>query len=84
MTRWYGGVLQAPPGCLTEVFSKWKKIVHSLTLFGVRYKQIPSITIFTDSFKNLFEYFESAFESAKLFLLFHVNNVRNVLSSGEF
>ena len=68
---------------LTEMFSKWKKIVHSLILFGVRYKQVTTITMVTDSFKKHFEAFESAFESAKFFLLFHFYGVRNVLSPEE-
>ena len=59
-----------PNGSLTEMFSKWKNIVHSLIIFGVRYKQIPTITISSDTFKKHFEDFVSAFESTKLFLLF--------------
>ena len=76
-------VASSPNGSLTEMFSKWKKIVHSLTLFGVRYKQVTTITIFTDSFKKHFESFESAFESVKFFLLFHFHDVGDVLSSEE-
>ena len=59
-----------PNSSLTEMFSKWKNIVHSLILFGVRYKQIPTITISSDTFKKHFEDFVSAFESTKLSLLF--------------
>ena len=50
-------------------------IVYSLTIFKVRFKQIVTITTFTDSVEELL----NQLLVAKLFLLFHSKNVKNVL-----
>ena len=50
-------------------------IVYSLTIFKVRFKQIVTLTTFTDSVEELL----NQLLVAKLFLLFHSKNVKNVL-----
>ena len=44
--RRFGG---KPPKVLAKMLSKCKKIVYSLTLFGVRYKRIVTLATFTVS-----------------------------------
>ena len=50
-------------------------ILYSLTIFKVRFKQIVTLTTFTDSVEEL----SNQLLVAKLFLLFHSKNVKNVL-----
>ena len=68
------------PKILAKILFKRKKIVYSLTLFGVRFKQIITLITFTDSLKNV-PYLLNQFFFAKRSLLFHMKNVRNVLRS---
>ena len=65
---------------LAKILFKRKKIVYSLTLFEVRFKQIITLITFTDSLKNV-PYLLNQFFFAKRSLLFHMKNVRNVLRS---
>ena len=65
---------------LAKILFKRKKIVYSLTLFEVRFKQIITLITFTDSLKNV-PYLLNQFFFAKRSLLFHIKNVRNVLRS---
>ena len=68
------------PKILAKILFKRKKIVYSLTFFGVRFKQIITLITFTDSLKNV-PYLLNQFFFAKRSLLFHIKNVRNVLRS---
>ena len=52
--------------------------MYSLTLFEVRYKQIVTLTTFTHSLKNAQLHLSQLF-FAKLYLLFYVKNLRNLL-----
>ena len=63
------GLGAKPSKILTKMLSKYKKIVYSLTLFGERYKQIVTLTTFTDSSKNSLQLLNQLFFS-KLCLIF--------------
>ena len=59
-----------------------KKIVYSLTLFGIIYKRIVTLTTFNDSLQIVLQLLNQLiFET--ICLLFYVKNVRQVPSSKE-
>ena len=65
-----------------KMLSKCRKIVYSLTLFAVLYKQINTLTTFNNSSKNVLQLLNQLF-CKKLCLLFHFKRVRNVSSYEE-
>lgn len=60
----YLGLLAKPPKILTKILSKWTKIVFTLILFGVKYKQTVTLTTFTLlTLEKHFTAFKSAYFS---------------------
>ena len=71
-----------PPKTLSKMLSEYKKMVYSLTLFGVTYKQIVTLTTFTDTLRNVLQLLNQLF-FAMLCLLFNVKSKRKMANSEE-